>query len=184
MGGLPTQMAEYNTHDSYGTALDLSARRTTFSADGKTTTSKAVLTLAESAAYTIDNVLSGDDSWDADYTGAILSAPVITVADGIISWKSQSSQTMCYLVIKDGIATLTTDNHCQWNGKDKVTVQCVSPNGVLGLAASVKDATGINTVGYGEKAKGDQQEYTLSGLPVTKDQSGLHVSKGHKRIVK
>ena len=184
MGGLPTQMAEYNTHDSYGSALNLSARRTVFSADGKTSTSNAVLTMAESSAYTIDNVLSGDDSWDADYTGAILPAPVITVADGSVSWTSQSSQTMCFLVIKNGVATLTTDNHCQWNGKDKVTVQCVSPNGVLGLAASVKDATGINTVGYGEKAKGDQQEYTLSGLPVTKDQSGLHVSKGHKRIVR
>lgn len=184
MGGLPTQMAEYNTHDSYGSALDLSARRTVFSADGKTSTSKAVLTMAESSAYTIDNVLSGDDSWDADYTGAILPAPVITVADGSVSWTSQSSQTMCFLVIKNGVATLTTDNHCQWNGKDKVTVQCVSSNGVLGLAASVKEPTGLTAVMAGDKSGEGQQEFTLSGLPVTKDQSGLHVSKGHKRIVK
>ena len=184
MGGLPIQMAEYNTHDSYGTALDLSNRRTTFSADGKTTVSKSVLTLAESATYTIDNVLGGSDSWDADYVGTILPAPVITQSDGTLSWSGSSNQTMCYLVVRNGSATLTTDTQCQWNGTDDITVQCVSPSGVLGLTASAKNPTGIRNINYEASTRGEQQDYSISGQPISEKVRGLHVAKGGKHIVR
>ena len=182
MGGLPTQMAEYNTHDSYGTAVDLSQRRTSFTADGKTSSSKSVLTLAESATYTIDNVLSGSDSWDADYVGAILPAPVITTSDGTASWSSPSNQAVCYLLVKGGVATLTTDTQCQWNGTEEMTVQCVSPNGVLGKAASAKSATGISTIQNKETC--EQDEFSVTGERISKGQRGLHVIKGSKYLVR
>ncbi len=142
MGGLPVQMAECNTVDASGTPLDLSQRKTTFSAEGKSCTSKAVLGKVEADSYQLDYMLRGADNWDADWQAFILPAPAIYVNNDNISWADQTGFAQCYLVIVDGVATITAETSRVNDGKT-VTVKCISIFGVTGEEASSKNPTGI-----------------------------------------
>ncbi|MBQ8486262.1 MAG: hypothetical protein IJ533_01255 [Prevotella sp.] len=183
MDGLPTQMAEYNTTDAAGQAVDLSQRKTTFKNDkGETATSKAVLTAAEAAAYTLQNVLSGTDQWEADAAGRILAAPQMTVADGRLSWSDATGQAACYLVITNGQATLTTDEQMAYDGSSAVSVQSVSQHGVLGRPVTPATATAIR-----QQPTVSQQPaavYNLQGQRLSQPLRGISVSSGKKYLKK
>jgi len=146
MGGLPVQMAEYNTTDAAGNAVDLSSRRTTFTVNGTSCTSKAVLDMLEASAYTVDNVLRGTDNWDADYQGMILPAPEMTVGEGTVSWSDPTGLAMCYLLVKNGEATLTTSTSCDYAEGDRLSVQLVSENAVLGEVNTPEIALGVRQI--------------------------------------
>ena len=190
MGGLPIQMAEYNTMDATGQVVDLSKRKTTFTADGKTVTSKAVLTEAEASAYTIQNVLSGSDLWDADAAGRILDAPRLNVEAGFLTWKDPTDQAVCYLVIADGQTILTTDKSMTYGGSGTVTVQGVSVQGVLGRPANTATVTTIKNVDNRHDASTTTRpkSYNLTGRQVITDnsmrQKGVSISEGRKYITK
>ena len=141
MGGLPTQMAEYNTLDANGNAVDLSQRKTSFTAEGNTRSSKAVLGKVEADSYKLDYVLRGSDNWDADWRGFILPAPEISVNGNNVSWSDPTGFAQCYLVIADGVATVTTSTSTTGSN---VTVQCVSAYGVTGELASSANPTAID----------------------------------------
>ena len=141
MGGLPTQMAEYNTTDANGNAVDLSQRKTSFTAEGNTRSSKAVLGKVEADSYKLDYVLRGSDNWDADWRGFILPAPEISVNGNNVSWSDPTGFAQCYLVIADGVATVTTSTSTTGSN---VTVQCVSAYGVAGEVASSINPTAID----------------------------------------
>ena len=173
MGGLPTQMAEYNTVDANGNAVDLSKRKTSFTAEGNTKTSKAVLGKVEADSYKLDYVLRGSDEWDADWQAFILPAPYVYVSGGTISWADPTGFAQCYLVIADGVATMTTDTSRADDGK-LVTVQCVSAYGVVGEMASSDHPTGISQ----SKARVQvvrRQYYTTDGRLVNRLQHGLNI---------
>lgn len=185
MDGLPVQMAEYNTMDATGQAVDLSKRKTTFTANGKSATSKAVLTEAEAAAYTIQNVLSGTDQWDADAAGRILPEPRLTVGDGQLSWSDTSRRAVCYLVITNGQAAVTTDETAAYTAGTTVSIQCVSENGVLGRVATV-DAqgnihSGISTV---NRTSTSGTYYSLTGQRLSQPRRGVNIASGRKFLVK
>ena len=173
MGGLPTQMAEYNTVDANGNAVDLSKRKTSFTAEGNTKTSKAVLGKVEADSYKLDYVLRGSDEWDADWQAFILPAPYVYVSGGTVSWADPTGFAQCYLVIADGVATMTTDTSRADDGK-LVTVQCVSAYGVVGEMASSDHPTGISQ----SKARVQvvrRQYYTTDGRLVNRLQHGLNI---------
>ena len=173
MGGLPTQMAEYNTVDANGNAVDLSKRKTSFTAEGNTKTSKAVLGKVEADSYKLDYVLRGSDEWDADWQAFILPAPYVYVSGGTISWADPTGFAQCYLVIADGVATMTTDTSRADDGK-LVTVQCVSAYGVVGEMASSDHPTGISQ----SKARVQvvrRQYYTTDGRQINRLQHGLNI---------
>ena len=181
MGGLPTQMAEYNTTDANGNAVDLSQRKTSFTAEGNTRSSKAVLGKVEADSYKLDYVLRGSDNWDADWRGFILPAPEISVNGNNVSWSDPTGFAQCYLVIADGVATVTTSTSTTGSN---VTVQCVSAYGVTGELASSANPTGISQTkaGIGVVAR---QYFTA----VQRLQHGLNVireqlSDGTQRTVK
>ena len=180
MDGLPIQMAEYNTMDANGQPVDLSQRKTQFTADGKTVTSKAVLTAAEASAYTLRNVLSGTDQWDADAAGRILPAPRMTVATDRLTWTDLTGQAACYLVIVNGKATLTTDEQIAYDGSSDVSVQCVSQYGVLGRVVTPAIAAGIAqpTVATLQAAP----VYNLQGQRLSQPQQGVNISDGRKFV--
>ena len=186
MDGLPIQMAEYNTLAADGTAVDLSKRKTTFTnKDGKTTTSKAVLTAAEAATYTVQNVLSGSDQWQADQQGRILDVPVLAVNGPTLSWTDPTGQAACFLLTIDGQYCLQTGSSMTFNGglgPVSVTVQSVSEQGVLGRPAT---AEGIQPTVSVETIKSDAEAlatYSLSGTRLPLSQRGLHIIKGKKYI--
>ena len=185
MGGLPTQMAEYNTTDANGNAVDLSQRKTSFTAEGNTRSSKAVLGKVEADSYKLDYVLRGSDNWDADWRGFILPAPEISVNGNNVSWSDPTGFAQCYLVIADGVATVTTSTSTTGSN---VTVQCVSAYGVTGELASSANPTGISQTkaGIGVVAR---QYFTADGRQVQRLQHGLNViretlSDGTTRTVK
>ena len=173
MGGLPTQMAEYNTLDANGNAVDLSKRKTSFTADGNTRPSKAVLGKVEADSYKLDYMLRGADEWDADWQGFILPAPQVYVGGGTVSWADPTGFAQCYLVIVDGVATMTTDTSRADDGK-LVTVQCVSAFGVCGEMASSANPTGISL----KKVNGNtirRQYFTAEGRQMARLQHGITI---------
>ena len=179
MGGLPIQMAEYNTCDAQGQAVDLSQRKTTFTADGKTATSKAVLTEAEAAQYTIQNVLSGNDSWNADAEGEILQLPALKINGNQMTWTDHTGKAACYLVQVDGNITLTTEESMTIGSDSNVSVRCVSENGILGRVANRHTATDINTPANNKKAGAI---YNLRGQQLSHPQKGINIQNGKKRV--
>lgn len=187
MGALPVQMAEYNTTDANGNAVDLSQRKTSFTADGKTGTSKAVLSPVETNSYQLDYVLRGSDSWDADWQGFILPAPQISVSGNTVSWTDATGYAQCFLVIIDGEATLTTDTSIAANGKT-VTVQAISAYGVLSELASSDHPAGITPIKAGVQVVG-RQYFTIDGQRANRLQHGVNIiretlSDGTTRTVK
>ena len=185
MDGLPIQMAEYNTLGADGTAVDLSKRKTTFTnKDGKTATSKAVLTAAEAATYTIQNVLSGNDQWDADAAGRILDAPTLTTAPNQLKWHDATSQAACFLLTIDGqCQVLTADELTFPDGTipTSVSVQSVSEHGVLGRPAALPSSPDTAVFGSPEDTA-PSSPYTLGGFRQSPSRRGLHIIKGKKFI--
>lgn len=186
MGGLPTQMAEYNTRDAAGQPVDLSQRKTQFTADGKTATSKAVLTEAEAATYTIQNVLGGADQWDADSQGRILDAPVLTVNGPTLSWTDPTGRAACFLLTIDGSCSIHTASSMTFGGglgPVTVSVQSISEQGVLGRVAT---AAGIQPVVSVPSVRADGPApvaYGLNGIRQTRPH-GITITNGKKYITK
>ena len=173
MGALPIQMAEFNTMDADGNAVDLSQRKTSFTADGKTGNSKAVLTPVETNSYKLDYVLRGNDEWDADWQGFILPAPLINVSENTVSWNDATGYAQCFLVTVDGQVKLTTATSIDANG-ETVTVQAVNAYGVLGELASSDNPAGITPIKEGVQVVG-RQYFTIDGYRVNRLQHGVNI---------
>ena len=188
MGGLPKQMAEYNTRDANGNAVDLSSRKTTFKNEtGTTATSKAVLTPVEVNSYKLDYMLRGSDSWDADWQAFILPAPAVYVTDATISWADLTGFSKSYLVVVDGKAEVTTATSRANDGK-KVMVQAISEYGVLSELGSSDHPTGIRQTMTSAEVS-HRQYFTPDGRQVSHLQHGLNIiretlSDGSVRTVK
>lgn len=190
MGGLPMQMAECNTMDKDGNAVDLSTRRTTFTNKdnpSQTCTSKAILGKVEADSYKLDYMLRGNDNWDADWQAFILPAPAIYVNNETISWTDQTGFAQYYMVTVDGVATITTETSRANDGKT-VTVKAMSNFGVLSEEASSKNPTGIQAPKTTANVKrrtyftadGRQQQRLQHGLNIIREQ----LSDGSQRTVK
>ena len=190
MGGLPVQMAECNTMDKDGNAIDLSQRKTTFinkDNPSQTCTSKAILGKVEADSYKLDYMLRGNDNWDADWQAFILPAPAIYVNNETISWTDQTGFAQYYMVTVDGVATITTETSRANDGKT-VTVKAMSNFGVLSEEASSKNPTGIQAPKTTANVKrrtyftadGRQQQRLQHGLNIIREQ----LSDGSQRTVK
>lgn len=171
MGALPIQMAEYNTMDANGNAVDLSQRKTSFTAEGKTGTSKAVLTPVETNSYKLSYVLSGSDNWDADWQGFILPAPQIYVSGSNVSWSDATGYAQYYLVVADGVATITTATSTTGS---QVTVRAISAYGVLSEAASSANPSTVAPLKAGAQVVG-RQYFTADGRQTARLQHGLNI---------
>ena len=174
MSGLPKQMAEYNTMDKDGNALDLSKRKTHFTGEGGATcTSKAVLGKVEADSYQLNYMLRGTDNWDADWQAFILPAPAVYVTDATVSWKDLTGYATYYLVIVDGVATVTTETSRANDGKT-VLVKAISNFGVLSEQASSEHPTGIKVV-TSQKPVAKRQFFTPDGREHQRLQHGLNI---------
>ena len=188
MGGLPVQMAEYNTMDKDGNAIDLSKRKTQFTGEGGATcTSKAVLTKLEADSYKLDYMLRGNDEWDADWQAFILPAPAIYVNDGKVSWVDRTGFARLYQVTVDGVTTITSETSRANDGK-KVLVRSISEYGVLGEEASSDNPTSVGAVKSNASvvsrsyftADGRQHQHLQHGMNIIRET----LSDGTQRTVK
>ena len=170
MGGKPIQMAEYNTMDANGDAVDLSGRRTSFEG----TPSKAVLTMTEAVnSYQLDYMLRGNDNWDADWQAFILPAPQLSKSGTTLSWTDETGFATSFLVIKNGVATITTDTSCEYSAD--ITVQSISAFGVTGEMAKASEVTTISTITTSGAAVAKRQYFTADGRQVNRLQHGITI---------
>lgn len=171
MDGKPVRMAEYNTMDANGNAVDLSGRRTSFGG----TPSKAVLSKTEAVNDNrLDYILRGTDGWDADWQAFILPAPQLTVSGNTASWTDATGYAQCFMVTLDGKATVTTANSISTGGAQYVTVQSVSAYGVLSELASSGTPSGVSQLTTGVEVVG-RQYFTPDGRRVNRLQHGLNI---------
>ena len=171
MGGLPIQMAEYNTMDANGNAVDLSQRRTVFTGENGSCTSKAVLTPVETNSYKLSYMLSGNDNWDADWQAFILPAPQLSVSGTTVSWNDPTGFAQCYLVVADGVPTITTNTSATGS---YVTVQAISAYGVCGEKASSDSPSAISLPTVSAPVV-SRLYFTPDGRQVSRLQHGMNI---------
>lgn len=103
MGVVPGLFAEYNTRTSTGAVIDLSTRKKTYTYNSVTTTApNPVLTTTEAEQYTIDNILSGTDTWQPRLYTEQAVAPTISGTGADITW-DDNNYVLCWAIFKDGV---------------------------------------------------------------------------------
>lgn len=180
MGAVPALFAEYNSHTESGAPVDCSKRKTSFKSNDVdvAVTYNPVLTAAEAAKFTVENVLAGDDGWQPQLLTEQALAPVLTVADGLISWPA-SDYVFCYAICKNGKVieftnetsyTIPTDAA----DTDLFSVRAANQMGGLGVASAAVNKTSIQTlVAAGEVVS--TTIYNASGVVVPTMQRGLNI---------
>lgn len=190
MSVVPALFAEYNSRTENGTPIDCSKRRTTF--ESTEVTYNPVLTAEEAAAYTIANVLAGDDSWQPQLLTEQAAAPAIGVADGIISWAA-SDYVLCYAICKNGkVVAFTNDNSytipADATDSDRYSIRAANEMGGLGMPSAEVTRTSVTTPeNHGQLAS--TVVYNAAGVAVDALQSGLNIvrstySDGTTRVKK
>lgn len=179
MGAVPALFAEYNSHTESGAPVDCSKRKTSFKSNDVdvAVTYNPVLTAAEAAKFTVENVLAGDDGWQPQLLTEQAIAPVLTVADGLISWPA-SDYVFCYAICKNGKVvefTNETSYTIPSDAKDTDLFSVRAANEMGGLCpASKAVGTAIQTVtANGEVAH--SAIYNAAGVAVPTLQKGLNI---------
>ena len=180
MGGLPALWAEYNTMDKDGNPVDLSNRNTYYyymDGDKKVEGySKAVLTPEEAAAYTVKNILTGEDAWQPVLRTEVCAAPVVKVMNGKISWEAVPF-AICYAISKDGnVIGFTTETSYDYDPIAKYTVQAVNEYG--GLSGISSSGVGIeDTLVSTDIIR--TEYFTVEGLKVQAPIKGITIVRYH-----
>ncbi len=112
MNVVPAVFAEYNSMTTSGASVDLSTRRTSYTKDATTVTLNPILTTAQAAQYTIENVLGGADVWQPNLATEQASAPVISNGTPVLTW-DDSNYVLCWAIFKNGSFEkfVTTNNY-------------------------------------------------------------------------
>ncbi len=188
MGGLPALWAEYNTVDANGNPLDLSQRETYYyymngSEKVERFGVKNTLTAEEAAEYTLRNVMSGDDNWQPDILCEACDAPLVTGADGLLTWTAVP-YAICYVVTKNGeVVGFTKDTTFEgYTSTDTWQVQAVNEYGGLSLKATANSTDAIVTLKVAENADSGAA-FDLMGRKLSKPY-GLCIQNGMVKFVK
>lgn len=148
----PKLFAEYNSVDAEGNPIDLTNRRTEYKVDGQTDKEvrQAILSDEEAAAYTYENVTSGNDGWNPRMFLEEVEAPanVVAGANGL-TWEP-SDYAICYLVIdaNDNVVDITTDTAYSTltraaGSMEGFRVKAVNEYGSLSQASAPSTSTGL-----------------------------------------
>lgn len=162
MSAIPALMAEYNSMDRNGNPVSTASRRTDFSftqneilvADTLADSRPTTLTEEEVAFYSRENVLKGNDDWDATTK---LSVPAATdnisydLANKRLVWNTTEA-TACYVILVDNeVAGFSTTNEFSYDVADReealFSVISTSEYGALSEAATLEwDKSGVENM--------------------------------------
>jgi len=173
-GGYPTQLAEYNSMTSSGTAIDLSQRKTSF---GDNHPNNPVLTAEQAAEMTIENVMGGDDNWDPTAATEQASAPENVLLDGnTLTWDN-NNYVLCWAVCKDGrVVDFTTEpTYTVDDATATWSVRAANEMGGLGDATQASDATAIQSLQNGNSRVVKTDYYTTDGIQLQRPQRGVNI---------
>ncbi|MEO6097246.1 MAG: pectinesterase family protein [Fibrobacteria bacterium] len=139
MNNVPKVSAEFRTADANGKPVDLSKRRTTYTKDAVTIKLNPVLTDAEAAKYTVENVLGGSDNWKPDDLTRQVSAPAAGVEGTTLKWNDNDS-ALCWVIFKGGkfLDNVTTGSYdiSKLSQGDVLTVRAANSMGGLGASSN------------------------------------------------
>lgn len=187
MSNIVTYFYEYQSTDKNGSLLDLSVRGNSPSSTNHYT---PVLTDAEAARYTVENVLGGTDSWLATEDIADTDAPDVTVTADGLEW-TEMPDVRCYVITTDDDEYVGNVATTSYQPADYGTYKVYSTNarGGLGLAATVvyQNTTGISEIQDSRfKSQGSEGEaiYNLRGQRVNRSYRGLVIVNGQKLLKK
>ena len=182
-GNKPEVFAEYNSVDKNGIAIDLSTRKVNF--DGGTQES-AILTEAQVAELSIDNVMGGDDNWQPLLLTEQAPTPKnVTITGTTMTWED-SQYALLWAIVKNGQVidftnepTYTVDDtSATWS------VRAANEMGGLGEAAVASAATGIEEITDGQATQTNDAIYNMNGMRVKNATHGVYIIGGKKVVVK
>lgn len=184
MAKLPTHFYEYNSMDADGNRIDLSMRRN--SPDHVGDAYVPVLTDAEAALFTVENVLGEKDSYLATEVAAQCVAPDVTVAASsqtrsaaakTLEWQAVEN-ARCYAVYKDGAyVDHVTGTSYQPEETGVYTVRAANARGGLGAASeavTVDNSTGIEELTAGE-AVVETLYFNAQGVRIDAGSKGMRI---------
>ena len=172
-GGWPARFAEYNSMTASGTVINLDNRKKTFG-DGHE--NNPVLTAAEAAGLTVQNVMGGSDDWDPTSATEQASAPKNVTLDGTALTWDASDYVLCWAVCKDGKVTAFTTEPAYTVDDPNATysVRAANEMGGLGEATEAGIADGIATA-TDATATGKAAYYNLGGVKTDSQQKGITI---------
>ena len=191
-GSYPKRFAEFGSHTSKGTAVDVSGRKTEYDAyekdaDGNIIESTRhkeyndpILTADEAAVPTLNAVMGQDDEWQP--TLLTEQAPVpgnVAATNATITW-DDSNYTLLWAVCKDGkvIAFTTTPSYTATE-VGEYAVRAANEMGGLGemsQAVTVSEITGISAI-QNPQFIIQNEYYDLQGRRVTGLKKGVNIVK-------
>ncbi len=172
-GGWPARFAEYNSMTASGTVINLDNRKKTFG-DGHE--NNPVLTAAEAAGLTVQNVMGGSDDWDPTSATEQASAPKnVTLTGTTLEWDA-SDYVLCWAVCKDGkVIDFTTEpTYTVTDTEATYSVRAANEMGGLGEATVADVVDGIESAANG-KATGKAAYYSLGGVKTDSPQKGINI---------
>lgn len=172
-GGWPARFAEYNSMTASGTVINLDNRKKTFG-DGHE--NNPVLTAAEAAGLTAQNVMGGGDDWDPTSATEQASAPKNVTLDGTTLTWDASDYVLCWAVCKDGkvIGFTTEPSYTVDDPAATYSVRAANEMGGLGEATEAGIADGIATA-TDATATGKAAYYNLGGVKTDSQQKGITI---------
>lgn len=212
MGGLPALWAIYDIKDKNGNQLhddladengnkvysDASRKDYYYMDNGTKVTgeSKNWLSPSDIAQYTVENVMAGDKTanaqtgaWNPLLTVEKTATPAVNVNGNVAAWEADEF-AICYVVTVNGTpSAFLTDTSFAGNEGDKIAVQSVNEHGILSdMSAEVvlgkaTDISGVEVSGDGNGTD-DGKLYNIAGQRVTESAKGIVVKKGGKFIRK
>ena len=94
-------------------------------------------------------------------------------------------RAVCYLVITDGQAAVTTAETAAYTVGSTVSIQCVSENGVLGRVATVDALGNIHSgISAANRTLTSGTFYSLNGQRLSQPRRGVNIASGRKILVK
>ena len=149
MNVVPHTFAEYKSLTSSGIEVDLGQRRTDYTWTPKegdpgepiSVTLDPTLDETEAAQYTIENVLSGSDTWQPTLFTEQASVPVISKSGSILNWDNDD-YVLGWAVFKDDVFVdfvITNSYDITGNTTGIYTVRAANAMGGLGLSSNQVD---------------------------------------------
>lgn len=146
MNVVPNRFAEFNSITAAGGVIDLSNRRTTYTKDLTTVVLNPILTSTQAADYTIENVLSGSDTWQPKLFTDQIAAPVVTNSGSSLTW-ADNNYVLGWAISKDGtFVGFVTSNSYNFTATGSYKVRAANSMGGLGTESNQVDVTtlGLN----------------------------------------
>ena len=141
----PAWFGEYKSVDKSGNPVDCSNRKKTFCSSS--VSYNTVLTDAQAAEFTIENVIGGDDDWEPNVYTEQLLAPFIQIENNVISW-TENKYALCWGIFRNGkiVEFVTENSYAVPVGNEGAVYTVRAANEYGGLSETSNKVTAVETV--------------------------------------